>query len=134
MDVGNNPEHDVVDKLTDGIVDDELDNELSRSVDEELNIVVIVDVEALGLVNTVAVHGVVEEEEEAAVAEPTDMVGILEAAGEDGVVTIVGASNILGDGGTLDVVSIVEVAGTREKESQRESAPRLHMKLSSLVP
>ena len=134
MDVGNNPEHDVVDKLTDGIVDDELDNELSRSVDEELNIVVIVDVEALGLVNTVAVHGVVEEEEEAAVAEPTDMVEILEAAGEDGVVTIVGASNILGDGGTLDVVSIVEVAGTREKESQRESAPRLHMKLSSLVP
>ena len=134
MDVGNNPEHDVVDKLTDGIVDDELDNELSRSVDEELNIVVIVDVEALGLVNTVAVHGVVEEEEEAAVAEPTDMVEILEVAGEDGVVTIVGASNILGDGGTLDVVSIVEVAGKREKERQRESAPRLHMKLSSLVP
>ena len=95
-------EHNVVDELTDDIVEGELDGIISRSVDGEFSIVIIVETETLGITNTVVTQGVVEEED--VDAETIGVVEAVEAAGEGRIVTIVEAISIRGDDGTLDVV------------------------------
>ena len=90
-----NAEHNVVGELTNGVVEDEFDNVIPRGINEEFSIVTIVDVETLGVVSTVAIDGIIEEEE--VEAETNDVVEVVEIVGEEETIALVEAINILGD-------------------------------------
>ena len=95
--MADNAEHNVVDELTDGVVEDECDRIISQGVNVEFNIVTIVEIETLGIVSTVAIDGVIEEED--VEAETRDVVEVIEIAGEEETIAIVEAINVLGDDG-----------------------------------
>jgi hypothetical protein len=100
----DNADHDVVDRLTSGIV-----KEFDRVVEGGFNVVIIVEVEELRALNAVVTHGVVEEDD--VELEATDVVEVVEVAG-DGIIitTIVVAVDIRDDSGVRVVVESVEIA------------------------
>ena len=49
--------------MTGGVVEEELDLIISRRVEREVGVVIVIEVEALGVLNAVVTHGVVEEED-----------------------------------------------------------------------
>ena len=115
--------NDVVDGLTDGIVGEELSIVISRRVESGFTVVILVDVETLGVLNAVVTHRVVEEDDVA--IEAIDVVEVVEVSDEerrvvtdrvveitggDETITIVEEFNILGDNGVLVAVESVEVA------------------------
>ena len=56
----DNAERNVVDKLADGVVEEELDSIISRKVERGFSVVIIVEVEEFASVDVV-IHGIVEE-------------------------------------------------------------------------
>jgi hypothetical protein len=95
-----------------GVAEEELDLIISRRVERGVGVVIVIEVETLGVLNAVVTHGVVEEED--VEMEAIDVVESVEVAGEEIVTTVVEAIDVRGDDGKLDVVDTIELADNGE--------------------